>query len=346
MLDPLASAGPARTRRTCRSSPSTRPAPRTSTRRWSSNRPRTASACTTRSPTSPRSSRPAARSTASRAARADALPARRERPAAPAGAVRRRGEPAARRGPARGALDHRDRRRRRADGDPGPPRTGPVHRAVRLRDGAGRARSRAPAPVRGRAARAGPAAARAGRPARRRRAAAAGAGDQRRPGRRLGARPPAAHRRRRLERRDLAAHRDGRGADHARRAGRRPAHAARPGARGRRLAAPLGRSAGHHVGAGGDRFGVPVPAGPGPAGVDGALRRHDAAAARRGLHGVRRRTARADDARGHRRRVRARHGADPAAGRPVRHGDLPRRLGRARGAGVGARGARGRPGRA
>ena len=75
--------------------------------------------------------------------RADGLPARRVGAAAPAGAVRGRGEPAPGRPAGRRAVAHRPRRRRRAGVRRRAPGDGPVPGPARLRGRAGRPRRRA-----------------------------------------------------------------------------------------------------------------------------------------------------------------------------------------------------------
>ena len=153
------------------------------------------------------------------AAGADHLPARRQRAAAPAHPQRGCGQPAARRRPGRGGLDHRPGRRRRHRGRRAGTCPGPQPRQTRLHRGAGGSRRRA-------ATRPDRAAARDRRPADRPRAAPgrhqpaaarAGSGARRR---RLAAGAARAGADGRAQRPDLPADRDGRRRHHAGRPGR------------------------------------------------------------------------------------------------------------------------------
>ena len=261
-------------------------------------------------------------------ARADRLPARRLRAAAPAGAVRGRGEPAAGRprrpccGRSTWTAPGERRGGRRAPGAWCAPAPGSTTRACRptsTRAGRTRPSRRCPSS----AGCAGPsrcAAARSSWSCPSRRSCPTAPGGWTAVIRRA--------RRRGVERGDLAAHRHGRGADHAGRRCRRAAHAARAGTRRAvDAAAPHRGDAGHRLAGRRDRRRGAVRAaarhrrtrsrcaGPPP--------RCCAARATPPSTGRGRRATRRPGARGDRRAVRARHRAAAAARRPLRHGGLP-----------------------
>ncbi|CAA9380293.1 MAG: 3'-to-5' exoribonuclease RNase R, partial [uncultured Nocardioides sp.] len=269
--------------------------------------------------------------------RRDALRRRLQGPAAPEGAERGRGLPAARPGPARPAVDdpcRRDRRGWRRHPRAG---AGAVARQAVVRRGAGRPRRRhggrgLPAPQGG--GRAPPA---PGGVAGRRLAPPAGAGARR--GRRaVAAGVPRAAPRRGVERPDLPADRHGRRVAHGLRPHRHPPRAAacRPA---RRPAAPPHRSRPRHRLARGAALPRLHPlARPLEAGPRGDGRRLHAPAAGLRLRRLQRRAPRAGAALRTRLRVRPRHRAAPPSGGPLRARGVRRPLPGHRRAALGGRG--------
>ena len=141
------------------------------------------------------------------------------------------------------------------------------------------------------------------------------------------------------QRPDLPADRDGRRRHHARRPDRPAAHHAGAEAGGGGPAARRRRPAGRALAGRGRRRRGARRAGRLAAPGRRLRRPGGRADARRRVHGVRRRAARATGARRGRRRVRPCHRAAAAAGRPVRHGGLPGPARGPGGAGLGPRGA-------